>query len=209
MSAPDPIRIVHFTHLRNLPGILEHGLVSDAICRRHGLTQVEIGASGIRERRLMLPVGPVGPGGYVGDYVPFYFGPRSPMMYTLGRNNYEYREGFEEVVYLVTSVPRVLSLGLGWIASDRNAALTIAEFTDDATLLETHISWEVIRAKYWTDFSDGSDLRMAELLVHEFVPWAAVEAIVTKTAITKARVEALLEGADHVPPVSVRAGWYF
>lgn len=208
-TPPDPIRIYHFTHLRNLPGIIEEGLWSDAACRREGLTQVEIGSAGIRERRLNLSVGDVGPGGCVGDYVPWYFGPRSPMMFTLSRNNYEYQQGFDEVVYLVSSVRRIVSLGRAWIASDRNAALTLAEFTDDEASLGSHISWDVIAARYWTDFPDGADLRAAEFLVHEYVPWEAVRAIVTKTENTRAMVEDMVAGLDHSPPVTVRSQWYF
>jgi hypothetical protein len=208
-SPPDPIRVYHFTHLRNLEGIIEGGLRSDAACRQEGLTQVEIGSSGIRERRLQLPVGDVGPGGCVGDYVPWYFGPRSPMMFTLSRNNYEYRDGFDEVVYLVSSVPTIVALEGEWIASDRNAALSLAEFTEDEDSLRDHISWDVIAARYWTDFADGADLRAAEFLVYESVPWEAVEAIVTKTEETRAQVEAMVAGLDHSPPVTVRGQWYF
>lgn len=209
MPAPDPIRIVHFTHIGNLEGIIAGGLRSDAACRREGLTEVEIGSTSIRQRRLELPVGDIGAGGNVGDYVPWYFGPRSPMMYTLSRNNYEYRAGFDEVVYLVSSVPRIIELGGQWIASDRNAALTMAEFTDDERELEEHISWDVIRAQYWTDYPDGADLRAAEFLVHESVPWEAVEAIVAKTEDTRVRVEAMVAGLDHSPQVLVRSQWYF
>ena len=208
-SPPDPVRVYHFTHLRNLAGIIEGGLRSDAACRREGLTEVEIGSAGIRERRLELPVGDVGPGGSVGDYVPWYFGPRSPMMFTLSRNNYEYQEGFDEVVYLVSSVPTIVTLGGEWIASDRNAALSLAEFTDDEDSLRDHISWDVIAAKYWTDFADGADLRAAEFLVYESVSWEAVEAIVTKTEETRGQVQAMVAGLDHSPPVSVRGQWYF
>lgn len=210
MAAPlDPIDVYHFTHLRNLPGIVKDGLHSDASCRRKGLTQVQVGSAGIRERRLRLPVGNVGPGGCVGDYVPWYFGPRSPMMFTLSRNNYEFQEGFDEVVYLVSSVPRIIGLGCQWVASDRNAALNLAEFTDDEDELSRHISWEVIEARYWTDFADGADLRAAEFLVHEWVPWEAAEAVVTKTSKTRAAVEEMIEGLHHSPPVAVRHNWYF
>jgi len=195
--------------MRNLPGIIEGGLWSDAVCRREGLTEVEIGSAGIRERRLQLPVGDVGPGGCVGDYVPWYFGPRSPMMFTLNRNNYEYRDGFDEVVYLVSSVPRIVALGGEWIASDRNAALSLADFTDNIDSLQEHISWEVIAARYWTDFPDGSDLRAAEFLVHQSVPWEAVEVIVTKTEATREQVEAMVAGGVHCPPVTVGREWYF
>ena len=205
----DPIPVFHFTHLRNLPSVISRGLQSDAACRRDALTQVEIGAHDIRERRLRLAVGDVGPGGYVGDYVPWYFGPRSPMMFTLNRNNYEYRDGFDEVVYLVSSVSRIISLGGSWVASDRNAALAIAEFVDDHSLLQEHVSWEIIRARYWRDFADGADLRAAEFLVYESVPWEGVEFIVTKTDETRVKVEGLLLGLDHAPQVHVRSQWYF
>jgi ssDNA thymidine ADP-ribosyltransferase, DarT len=208
-APPDPIRVYHFTHLRNLAGIIEEALQSDAACRRQGLTKVEIGSAGIRERRLQLPVGDVGPGGCVGDYVPWYFGPRSPMMFTLSRSNYEYQDGFDEVVYLVSSVSRIVALGGRWVASDRNAALSLAEFTDDEDSLRDHISWDVIAARYWTDYADGADLRAAEFLVHESVTWEAVEAIVTKTEETRAQVEALVAERDHSPPVTVRGRWYF
>jgi hypothetical protein len=209
LAAPDPIRVYHFTHIRNLPGIIEGGLRSDAACRREGLTEIEIGSAGIRERRLQLPVGDVGPGGCVGDYVPWYFGPRSPMMFTLNRNNYEYRDGFDEVVYLVSSVPTIVALGGEWIASDRNASLSLAEFTDNPNSLQEHISWDVIAARYWTDYPDGADLRAAEFLVHQSVPWEAVEVIVTKTEATREQVEAMVAGLDHCPPVTVGRGWYF
>jgi hypothetical protein len=208
-APPDPIRIYHFTHLRNLTGIIAGGLRSDAACRRDRLTQVEVGSTAIRERRLHLPVGDVGPGGCVGDYVPWYFGPRSPMMFALSRNNYEYQLGFDEVVYLVSSVPKIIELRRGWVASDRNAALSLAEFTDDEHVLRDHISWDVIRATYWTDHADGADLRAAEFLVHESVPWEAVEVIVAKTEETCARAQDMLAGLDHSPPVTVRGQWYF
>jgi hypothetical protein len=209
VAAPDPIIVCHFTHVSNLEGVIESGLRSDSLCRHDGLTAVEIGSADIRERRLGLPVGDVGPGGCVGDYVPWYFGPRSPMMYALKQNRYEYQAGFDEVVYLVSTVPTIIGLGCEWIASDRNAALNLAEFTDDETQLDDHISWEVVKAKYWTDYPDGVELRMAEFLVHESVPWEAVGAIVTKTEGTRARVEAMIAELDHCPQITVRADWYF
>lgn len=209
MTAPNPIRIYHFTHVGNLEAIIKHGLRSDAACRRDGLTSVEIGSSDIRERRLARPLRGVGAGGFVGDYVPWYFAPRSPMMYALNQNRYEYKDGFDQVVYLVSSVPRVVASGLHWVASDRNAALALAEFTAEEADLPEHISWDVIAARYWRDFLDGTDLRAAEFLVHDTAPWEVVEGIVTKTERTQRDVLAMLEGCSHSPAVSVRAQWYF
>ncbi len=113
------------------------------------------------------------------------------------------------MVYLVSSVSTIIELGGAWIASDRNAALSLAEFTDDEDSLRDHISWDVIRARYWTDYPDGADLRAAEFLVHDTVPWEAVEAIATKTEGTRERVRTILAGLNHSPQVVVRSQWYF
>lgn len=76
--------IYHITHISNLPGILARG---GLICDRtaQDLKLVNIGHNNIKERRLRKPV-PVGPGGTVGDYVPFYFAPLSPMLYAIFKN---------------------------------------------------------------------------------------------------------------------------
>ena len=132
-----------------------------------------------------------------------------PMMFTLGRNNYEYQLGFDQVVYLVSSVPVLIDQGCSWIASDRNAALSLAQFVDDERELVEHISWDVIRAKYWNDYDDGCDLRAAEFLVHDSVPWEAIELIGTRTAPTRTEVKRLIAGQRHRPEVSVRPDWYF
>ena len=208
MNAPSPVEIHHFTHLRNLPGIIAGGLRSDAACRAEGLTQVDVGSSAIRQRRLSLPVD-CGPGGCVGDYVPFYFAPRSPMMYTLGRNNYEYQQGFDDVVYLTTTLNDLIATGIGWVASDRNAALNLASFTDDYSSLDGHVRWDVMRMTYWSDVPAGADLRMAELLAHDRVPWAVIRRVATRGSSARDKVREVLGGVAHQPPVDVRPGWYF
>ena len=142
------MRVCHFARLRKLAGIIEGGLRSDAACRREGLTEVEIGSAGIRERRLELAVGDVGPGGSVGDYVPWYFGSRSPTMFTLSRNNYEYQEGFDEVVYLVSSVPTIVTFGGEWIASDRNADLSLAVVHADEAPLGVQPMFAAVEQQY-------------------------------------------------------------
>lgn len=68
--------LVHFTHVRNLRGIAERGLLADA-CGAD--PQVDCAEGGIKEARRRRIV-PIGPGGVVADYVPFYYAPRSPML---------------------------------------------------------------------------------------------------------------------------------
>jgi len=208
MGAPSPVVLHHFTHLRNLEGIVANGLRSDAACRAEGLTQVEIGAPGIRERRLRLPVG-AGPRGFVGDYVPFYYAPRSPMMFTLGKQNYDFQQGFDDVVYLTSTLEDIDAAGIGWVASDRNAALSIASFTDEFSSIGDHVRWDVMRLRYWNDVPGGADLRAAELLAHDHVPWELVRRVTARTRQAGDRVMVMLDGLAHQPQVDVRPEWYF
>lgn len=77
---PPPARpkIYHITHVENLGEIVtDGGLLSDAaMIARGGPTQA-IGMSSIKRRRVEELVVGCHPGTRVGDYVPFYFCPRS------------------------------------------------------------------------------------------------------------------------------------
>src|SRR4029079_1732710 len=90
-----PISIYHITHVDNLPSILERGgLLSDQGMIERGGPSAAIGMSRIKERRLRLLV-KCHPGDCVGEYVPFYFCPRSVMLFLIHCGNQElaYREG--------------------------------------------------------------------------------------------------------------------
>ncbi len=86
MKRPVPTPLYHFTHVSHLASIVKDGLLSDTDAVRTGALIVEVGHAGIKERRRGRMV-PIGPGGAVSDYVPFYFAPRSPMMYAIHRGN--------------------------------------------------------------------------------------------------------------------------
>src|SRR5579859_3001277 len=109
--------IYHITHFSNLPGIIASGGLScDRIARE--IDCVKIGHRHIKERRLERKV-PLSPGGCVGDYVPFYFAPRSPMLYAIHNGFVEgYNSGQSEVVHLVSSAEMVDKADLHWVFSD-------------------------------------------------------------------------------------------
>ena len=120
--------MLHFTHVDHLVAVAQHGLLSDTVARACGLLTNEVGNREIKERRRRRVV-PIAPGGVVADYVPFYFAPRSPMMYSIHRGNVpEYPDGIEPLVYLVTTIERLFVLGCAVLTTDRNAVLGYAEF---------------------------------------------------------------------------------
>ncbi|WP_221933733.1 type II toxin-antitoxin system toxin DNA ADP-ribosyl transferase DarT [Aeromicrobium piscarium] len=204
---------MHFTRVEHLASILREGLCSDTIAQ-DGLTQVEIGNRSIEDQRRHRVVN-VGHGGVVADYVPFYFAPRSPMLYAIHRGNVPtYSEGCDRLIYLATSVESLTSQGLPVVLSDRNAAAAVAEFLeyDGDPLPEDFIDWPLMRATYWNsspEQPDRRERRMAECLVHGRVPAHALEFIVTKSEAVCAEAREILHSAGVDLPVHVRTSWYF
>lgn len=171
----------------------------------------EVGNRGIKERRRRAAV-KVAPGGVVADYVPFYFAPRSPMMYAIHMGNGPgYDDGIDPLVYLVTSVERLVDLKLDVVTTDRNAVLPYADHCAAAGGLD-HIDWDLMAARYWSATADEPDRverRMAECLVHRQVPWDAVSAVHVRTRARAAEARAALAVTGQAGMVTVTADWYF
>ena len=85
-------------------------LLSDSGRIKNNLDNTVIGMRKIKDRRLELPVS-CHPGTTVGQYVPFYFCPRSIMLYILYRGNdrdIEYRGGQSDIVHLECDLLQVV-----------------------------------------------------------------------------------------------------
>ena len=80
MAVPEQPRIYHIVHIDRLASIVSNGLFCDAKVAGGNTPGTVIGMSGIKQRRLRLPLD-----SYldlkVGECVPFYFCPRSVMFY--------------------------------------------------------------------------------------------------------------------------------
>jgi ssDNA thymidine ADP-ribosyltransferase DarT-like protein len=200
--------IYHITPIDNLPGIIkEGGLLCDRNAKK--IKFVSIGHKDIKERRLRKGV-PLAPGGVLADYVPFYFAPRSPMLYTINRGNVEgYVRGQEPIVHLVSSTEAVDAEGLDWVFTEGHAVMDYTDFFDDFADLDK-IDWPLMRSKYWFDrdeYPDRCRRRQAEFLVHNFFPWKLVSEIGVCNTATAQQMNQIL--GDRIIRVSVRGDWYY
>lgn len=214
MTARAPVWLFHFTRIEHLESITREGLVCDGAAHRPGRLQIEIGNVRIKERRRRRHVDPA-PGGVVADYVPFYFAPRSPMLYALNADNVRtYRQGQDGLIYLCTTLDRVEEAACRWVGTDRNAVLEAARMTDSRQALMEMVDWPLMRGRMWknTDaYPDRKERRQAELLVHQLLPWEAVTHIGVRNEVDGRAVQGVLDklARGHVPTVLVRPGWYF
>lgn len=144
---------------------------------------------------------------HVGEFVPFYYCPRSPMLYTLNRGNVEGRPAGcqREIVHLVTDVQSLIDLGRRWAISDINAGSPLAEFKADLAALET-LNWDVIQSRDWG--GERLPYKQAEFLVADRVPWAAIKQIGCYSDEVAAQVRGYL-GEAGGPQVTVNRGWYY
>ncbi|GAA3813858.1 toxin-antitoxin system toxin DarT [Streptomyces coacervatus] len=206
-------RLFHFTHVRHLPDILsDKQMVSDNVMQGRGGVPVECGDRDVkaerRTRRITVP-----PYGCPADYVPFYFAPRSPMLYVISRGGVStYQEGQAPLVYLVTSVDAVQASGRPYVFSDGNCANEITRHFTDLSMMPSVVDWEIIGARYWANTVDDGDRmrrRMAELLVHEHLPVTALHEAAAYDHDHAERVRRLFREVGAEIPVSVRREWYY
>lgn len=202
--------VYHITPWQNLPGIIEDGFLwCDTVVEARRPERHRIAYSHIKERRAMTPV-PVGPRGTVAEYVPFYFAPRSPMLYAIHRGNVpDHTEGQTSIVHLVFTVQDVLAAGLQCVFTDGSAATKLSRFLDDFGRLETTLDHAVLTSQYWHDIPEDNDRcrrRQAEFLVKERTPWSLLKGIGVATDEIRAKVAAIV---GESVPVKVRRDWYY
>ena len=208
-------KIYHITHVNNLPAIIQGGgLWSDAKRIELGLDTNLVGMSRIKQRRLVERPVSCWAGTMVGSYVPFYYCPRSIMLYILDRSNHQdidYRGGQGPIVHLEADLNATINWAAAnnviWALSPSNAGASYANFYNSTDELN-QIDWDAVGNR---DFRSPrvKEGKQAEFLVHNWFPWQLVERIgvfdqnrlelVTQTLVTSA----------HQPPVQVENGWYY
>ena len=168
--------------------------------------------SGIKQRRMTELTLASHPGLYVGQCVPFYFCPRSVMLYLIHQgNNLEltYRGGQAPIVHLEADLHRAV----GWAeANDRRWAFTLsnagARYFEDRSDLGGlgEINWEAVNAKDWRQCKEG---KQAEFLLEQCFPWTLVERIGVQNNAVYQQVCRDLQGTAPRPVVEIKQDWYY
>lgn len=212
MLVPARPKIYHIVHVNNLKSIVRDGFLwPDAVMVQRQGAEI-IGNNEIKADRLRLPVN-CHPGTFVGDYVPFYFCPRSVMLYVIFKQNHPnvaYRDGQGAVIHLMADLIEAVEWASGirgrkWAFTDINAASRAADFYSDLNELD-NLNWGIIKSDNW---AANRDYKMAEFLMHNRFPWELIRGIGVHSRAIGVRAMSAFGDAAHRPPVKVKPSWYY
>lgn len=208
-----PTPIYRMVHIDNLPTLLTRGaLHAPNHVPSDGLSWRPIHATQTQTDRGQKAV-PCGPGGIILDYVGFYFGPRSPMLYRVHTGHGVAKIDQADIVYLVSSAQAVRAAGAGFTFYNGHSLAAYSKpFADLARLSE--VDWAAVHLVYWNDTPDDMDRqrrKQAEFLVHRSMNWGLIERVAVHSPTVKARVEAVLAAHPQrpSPPVACERSWYY
>lgn len=212
MPIPAQPKIYHIVHIDRLTSIMQMGLLSDAEVLARGLAGTTIGMGTIKQRRLNELALQSQPGLYVGQCVPFYFCPRSIMLYLIHQANHPeltYKGGQFPIVHLQAD----LHATVRWAQQQRRRwAFTLSNagsryFEDRADLAQIgELNWDAINAFQWQNCKEA---KQAEFLLEQWFPWQLVEAIGVCGQQQYQQVFNSISTAQHKPPVHIQAAWYY
>ena len=215
MIVPAKVKLYHITHLDNLPYIVKDGfLFSEAELRKRPPAGVSIGMKAIKDRRLKVLTLASHPELHVGECVPFYFCPRSIMLFMYYKRNHkdiEYHGGQEPIVHLVSDLYHAVDWAdrnrHRWVFTNSNAGTTYFEDFADLCDLEK-IDWKAVHSTQWSD-RDIKEMKQAEFLIEGSFPWGLVEEIGVYSTKQQNEILKILDGSAKLPIVRVQKSWYY
>ncbi|MFO8022328.1 MAG: DUF4433 domain-containing protein [Perlabentimonas sp.] len=137
----------------------------------------------------------------LGDYIPFYFGIRMPMLYVAqhGGNFVEQATPASEIIYLACSLNKIILRGLNFYFTDGHATDGMTSFYDKTKINELVdiIDWSAVKSYYWggNENLNVKRKKQAELLVAQDLAPELITGIVCYNQAAKTKL--IVNGADE------------
>ena len=213
-AVPANPKIYHIAHVDRLASIVADGqLWCDAEAIRRGSAGTTIGMSSIKQRRLHSPL-TSWPDLMVGSCVPFYFCPRSIMLYLIYRANHQeltYRGGQGPIIHLECDLSEVIAAAdeykVRWAFTLSHAGSTYFEDRANVSCL-SEIDWTAVASHNWVA-SSVREPKQAEFLVEKSFPWGLVSRIGVLSPEIAHRASVAMGNVHHRPPIEIHREWYY
>lgn len=157
------------THIANIADIIQVGIVHPNSSKSNP-SYVPIGDPTAIETRSLRKLSN---GETIGDYIPFYLGPRTPMLYVIqhGYNNVK-RQHPKDIVYCVISLEDLINDNVYCLFTDGHALNKITKTYEGNLLkdIDKFVKYEDVYADFWNDSPDLKRRKEAELLLRDDLP---------------------------------------
>lgn len=165
--------LYRMTHIDNMPHILKHGITHKS-SNNANPNYVAIGNTSIIDKRGNICVNTSnGNMVRIGDYIPFYFYARMPMLYNIQHGYGVKQVDADDIVYLIVDFNKIVNdTQRDFLFSDAHAISKIANIYDknDIDKIDSILDIDAIKSTMWADDSEKKERKQAEFLVKGDIP---------------------------------------
>ena len=195
------------THIENIPHIMEHGIIHKQ-SKQSNVNYRPIGDTSLIETRDTFIIAE---GKMLGDYIPFYLGARTPMLYVIqyGYNGVSLLQP-DKIVYCISSIQRIIDKKIDFIYTDGHATDSFTRFysSEEVENIENQVDFTATKVKFWKDEND-LDLKRrkeAEFLIKKTLDFQDILSFVVYNENTSQK---LLSFGIKEDKIAVRPSLYF
>ena len=212
----EQIYIYRMTHIENIPHILKYG-ITHRNSPQANPQYIPIGDSSLISCRdsKQLPVdNGINDNGRtitLGDFIPFYFGVRMPMLYVIqqGGNDVPEARKPDEIVYVACRISEVVKTQDEFYFTNGHATDIITHTYDKSKYADipSLIDWKAIESRYWGG-EENLLLKVhkqAEFLASSDIPSSAIYGFLCYNEIAKNKLDSYINGSNYVIKIYPKA----
>lgn len=177
------------THIDNIEHIINHG-ITNRNSKNKNQNYKNIGDISLISSRENKKVNFNSKTIILGDFTPFYFGVRMPMLYVIQNGgNFVNQVNKSEIIYLICSLSKIISINDDFIFTDGHATDNLTKYYDSSKIgeLPNIIDWVAVKESYWggTENLELKRKKQAEFLVKFDIPENYIKFYVCYDSIAK------------------------
>ena len=211
MNIPEQVFLYRIVHIENLDFILKSKKLTCPNSLEANSDYIRIGDKKLIGSRNLTEI-PASGGKNFRDYIAFYFGTRSPMLYIIQNGFKEViRQDAEDIIYLVTTFEYVKEKDLPYTFTDGHAVSSLSRFFDKEEDLK-EVDWSMVKARDWADNMNDNDRKrrkQAEFLVRGELELQSLLCIGVYNEATKSKILTIFTENNYTCPVILRPTWYY
>lgn len=205
------ILLYRITHINNLDYIFNSGKLTCPNHPQKDTNYISIGDSSLIQSRSNMQIN-FPPYGSFNQYISFYFGPRSPMLYNIWKG-YQgvVQRSQEEIIYIVTTYEKIKKIGNPFVYFDGHGFNHLSKcYNDDSGLKK--IDFKAVNSEFWCETEEDPDIKrrkQAELLVFYELPLQFILGFGSYSGAVNANIHNKIKKNNLKLECHITRDWYY